>query len=177
MKPRLNDYLIPIGRLAIAGAFLEEVVIRWGALLSGAVHHETHAKHLRRGLKSNLDFLVKQVELRVSPARQRPVIDLIETGGGLKDKRNENVHAVWCEMVEAETGTFSHVARSRYDTDADGKLVWVPHITPTVSELEQFAAELDKNARKLNECLADLWDTDEQVQCWRAKQGSRNKRA
>jgi hypothetical protein len=67
MKPRLNDYLIPIGRLAIAGAFLEEVVIRWGALLSGAVHHETHAKHLRRGLKSNLDFLVKQVELRVSP--------------------------------------------------------------------------------------------------------------
>lgn len=174
MKLQLNDYLIPIARLAIGGALLEEVVVRWATLLSEGAHHETHAKLLRRGLDSKLKFLVQRVNQRISPARQRPVIELIETCRALKDQRNENVHAQWCEMAEAETGTFSHVARSRYDTDANGKLVWVPHITPTVSELEHFAAELDKNARKLNECLADLWDIDEQVQRWRAEQGFRN---
>ena len=171
MKQRLNDYLVSIGKLAIAAAFLEEVVIRWGALLSEADPHETHAKRLWRGLEKNLDFLKEQVEQRVSPARQEPVIGLIETGRALKNKRNENVHAVWNEMVDAQTGAFSHVARSRYNKDASGKLVWVPHTTPTVPDLEQFAAELDKNARELNECLADLWDTDEQVQLWRQTRG------
>jgi hypothetical protein len=65
--------------------------IRWGALLSEADPHETHAKRLRRGLEGNLDFLMEQVEQRVSAARQKPVIALIETGRVLKDKRNENV--------------------------------------------------------------------------------------
>jgi len=73
MKPLLNDYLIPIGRLAIAAAFLEEVVIRWGALLSEAAPHETHAKRLRRGLENNLKFLKRVVEQQVSPARQKAV--------------------------------------------------------------------------------------------------------
>jgi len=137
MKPRLNDYLIPIGRLAIAAAFLEEHVICWGALLSGAAQ-ETHAKRLRRGLDQNLDFLTKQVKQRVSAARQKPVIDLIAISRALKDKRNENVHAVWSEMENADTHEFAHVVRSRYDKDANGKLIWLPHNTPTVAELEKI---------------------------------------
>ena len=34
MTDRLNDYLAPIGKVTIASAALEEVAIRWGALLS-----------------------------------------------------------------------------------------------------------------------------------------------
>jgi len=34
MNDRLNDYLAPIGKITIASAALEEVTIRWGALLS-----------------------------------------------------------------------------------------------------------------------------------------------
>jgi hypothetical protein len=44
MEPRLDAYLAPIGKLTIAAALLEEVVIRWGALLFEPDHSETHAK-------------------------------------------------------------------------------------------------------------------------------------
>jgi hypothetical protein len=170
MNPKLKDYLVPIGKLTIAAAFLEEVVIRWGALLSEGDHLDTHSKSLLRGLDKNLDFLADRVKIRISPTSQRRVLDLIETGRTLKNRRNENVHGVWVEMVDVDTGAFSKVARSRYEKDATGKLIW-DHHTPTIPELEQLAADLNKNARELNECVADLWDTDEKVQRWRAKHG------
>ena len=170
MNPRLHDYLIPIGKLTIAAAFLEEVVIRWGALLSEGGHHETHAKRLLRGLDKNLDFLIERAKEHISPAGQKPVLDLIETARALKNKRNENVHGVWAEMVAADTGAFAKVARSRYEKDATGKLIWDLR-TPNLSELEQLATALNKNARNLNECLANLWDIDDQLRYWRAEHG------
>lgn len=171
MNARLNDYLIHIGKLAIAGALLEEVVVRWSALLSEPDTDETHAKRLYRGLDSNLDFLMDLVKERISAGSQQQIIDLIEASRVLKNRRNENVHAVWSEMENADTGEFSHVARSRYEKDEKDKLIWLPHTTPTVHELEQFAVDLDKIARDLNECLATLWDLDEEVQRWRATKG------
>ena len=38
-------------------------------------------------------------------------------GRKLKDQRNENIHAVWAEMVHADTGEFAQFTRSRYDKD------------------------------------------------------------
>lgn len=109
MNPKLKDYLVPIGKLTIAAAFLEEVVIRWGALLSEGDHLDTHSKSLLRGLDKNLDFLADRVKIRISPTSQRRVLDLIETGRTLKNRRNENVHGVWVEMVDV---ALAHSLRS-----------------------------------------------------------------
>src|SRR4029450_6706290 len=57
MRDDLDDYLISIGKVAIAAAFLEEVVIHWGAWLSDNPQG-TLLKRLHRGLDKNLDFLV-----------------------------------------------------------------------------------------------------------------------
>lgn len=169
--PNLNDYLVHIGKLTIAAAYLEEVAIQWSALLSDGDHEETHARRLLRGMESNLNFLCDRVKQRVSPESQQRVLDMIETARALKNRRNENVHGVWANMVEADTGVFSRVVRSRYEKGTmPGKIIWDLH-TPTIAELEKLALDLDNIARQLNERLADLWDIDESVQRWRAAHG------
>lgn len=96
---------------------------------------------------------------------------MIEDARKLKNKRNENVHGVWGEMVDAQTGAFSNVARSRYEKDrATGKMIWDLH-TPTTGELEQLATDLNNVALALNKRLGDLWDIDEDVRRWRAANG------
>lgn len=94
---------------------LEEVTLHWVALLSDDPVDETRFKNLTRGLEQTLTMLTDLVKQRVSAANQQSVIDLIERGRKLKDQRNESVHGVWAEMENAETGAFSHVARSRYE--------------------------------------------------------------
>jgi hypothetical protein len=43
----------------------------------------------------------------MSPPSQKQVLDLIEAGRVLKNKRNENIHGVGSEMVDARTGAFN----------------------------------------------------------------------
>ncbi len=69
MRDDLDDYLISIGKVAIAAAFLEEVVIHWGAWLSDN-SQGTLLKRLHRGLDKNLDFLADRVEERISSAKK-----------------------------------------------------------------------------------------------------------
>jgi hypothetical protein len=69
MRDDLDDYLISIGKVAIAAAFLEEVVIHWVAWLSDNPQG-TLRKRLHRGLDKNLDFLADRVEERIAFAKK-----------------------------------------------------------------------------------------------------------
>jgi hypothetical protein len=166
MKPRLNDYFAPVGKLTMAAALLEEVTLRWLALLSDNFD-EARFKNLTKGLEQTLTMLTDLVKLRVSTGSQQSVIDLIEKARKLKDQRNESVHGVWGEMENADTGVFSHVARSRYDKDRATRSVKWDLKVPSVDDLKTLATELHAVAHALNNRLADLWDMDEDVQSWR----------
>src|SRR6266511_5121976 len=130
MRDDLDDYLISIGKVAIAAAFLEEVVIHWGAWLSDNPQG-TLLKRLHRGLDKNLDFLADRVEERISSAKKKPVLDLIETSRSLKNKRNENIHGVWSVVANSKTV----VMCSRYEKDATGNLSWDDLSTPSIAEV------------------------------------------
>jgi hypothetical protein len=60
------------------------------------------------------------------------VLDLIETGRSLQDKRNENIHGVWSVVANSKTV----VMRSRYEKDATGNLSSDDLSTPSISEGE-----------------------------------------
>jgi hypothetical protein len=169
MKPRLNDYYAPIGTLTIAAATLEEIAIRWAALLSEADVDETRYKNLTRGLESNLTLLADRVRECVSSASQKSVLDLIEKGRTLKNKRNENVHGVWGEMVHEDTGEFAHVARSRHEKDKATRTTKWDVSVPPIEELNKLTADLHKVAHELNNRLSDLGDIDQDVQRWRSQ--------
>src|SRR5690242_5418359 len=83
MDENITDYHAAIGRLTIASATLEEVVIRWGALLSEGNLDEIRYKRLLLGLEKNLTFLACRVEERVSGPNQQEVLDMIERARGL----------------------------------------------------------------------------------------------
>jgi hypothetical protein len=167
MKPRLDDYFAPVGKLTMAAALLEEVTLRSIALLSEEPFDETRFKNLTKGLEQTLTMLADLVRQRVSAANQQSVIDLIEKARRLKDKRNESVHGVWGEMQDADTGEFSHVARSRYEKDrATRSTKWILKV-PTVDELNTLATDLHAVAHTLNDRLAHLFDMDDDVQSWR----------
>ncbi len=106
MKARLEDYFAPVGKVTIAAALLEEVTLRWVALLSDDPVNETRFKNLTRGLEQTLTMLTDLVKRRVSSPNQQSVIDLIETGRKLKDERNESVHGVWGEMETQKRAHF-----------------------------------------------------------------------
>jgi len=171
MNTPLDDYLAPIGKVTIAAALLEEVVLRWAALLSEDDVHEVHYKNLTRGLEANLGLLISRVTERVSPVSQQQVLDLIENARTLKNKRNESVHGVWGDMVHSDTGEFAYVARSRYEKDKSKRSLEWDLSVPTIAELEALASELKRVAHALNNRLSDLWDIDEDVQRWRSKHG------
>lgn len=167
MTARLDDYFAPVGKLTMAAALLEEVTLRWVALLSDDPVNETRFKNLTRGLEQTLTMLTDLVKQRVSAANQQSVIDLIERGRKLKDQRNESVHGVWGEMENAETGAFSHVARSRYEKiKATRSIEWDLSV-PAVEDLKKLSSELHAVAHALNNRIGDLWDIDEGVQSWR----------
>ena len=89
-------------------------------------------------------------------------------GRKLKDQRNENIHAVWAEMVHADTGEFAQFTRSRYDKDkATHTTKWDVGVPPSIEELEKLADDLRTLAHELNNHLANLWATDEDVYHWR----------
>jgi hypothetical protein len=168
MEPRLNDYYAPIGKLTIAAATLESVALRWAALLSEDDVEDTRFKYLTRSLEAHLNLLADRVKERISSANQQSVFDLIERGRKLKDQRNENVHAVWAEMVHADTGEFTQFTRSRYDKDkATHTTKWDVGVPPSIEELEKLADDLRTLAHELNNHLANLWATDGDVYHWR----------
>lgn len=167
MTGRLEDYFAPVGKLTMAAALLEEVTLRWVALLSDDPVNETRFKNLTRGLETTLTMLAELVKQRVSVANQLSVIDLIERGRKLKDQRNESVHGIWGEMENAETGAFSHVARSRYEKKkATRSIEWDLRV-PAVEDLEKLSNELRAIAHDLNDRIGDLWNKDEGIQTWR----------
>ena len=96
---------------------------------------------------------------------------MIETARALKNKRNENIHGVWGEMIDAQSGTFVGVTRSRYEKDRPSKSAKWDLTVPTVKDLDTLAGSLDKIARALNERMANLWDIDVEVSRWRDQHG------
>jgi hypothetical protein len=167
MTARLEDYYTPVGKLTMAAALLEEVALRWVAMLSDDPVNETRFKFLTRGLEQTLTMLADLVTIRISATNQQSVIDLIVRGRKLKDQRNESVHGVWGEMENAETGAFSHVARSRYEkTKATRSVQWDLSV-PKVEDLQKLADDLHSVAHSLNNRMGDLWDIDEGIQSWR----------
>lgn len=167
----LQDYYAPIGKLTIAAAKLEEVALGAAALLSDDPVDDTRYKNLTRGLDNSLNILADQVRVRVSLGNQSKILDLIELGRKLKNKRNENVHGVWGQMAYADSGEFAGVARSRYEKDRSSKSTTWDLSVPSITELEKLAADLDQVAEDLRQRLADLWDIDENVRAWRITNG------
>jgi hypothetical protein len=154
-----------------ASATLEEVAIRWGALLSEDGLVETRYKNLLKGMDQNLTFLAELVKERVSKANQPSVLDMIDRAWKLKNKRNEDIHGVWSEMIDAETGRFVGVARSRYEMQKAMRSTWWDLSVPTIAELQTLASDLNGVAHEINERMADLWDIDEDVRRWRDNHG------
>jgi hypothetical protein len=73
----------------------------------------------------------------------------------LKDQRNENIHAVWAEMVHADTGEFAQFTRSRYDKDkATHTTKWDVGVPPSIEELEKLVparSEKEQSRRQSND--------------------------
>ena len=136
-------------------------------MLSDDPVDETRFKNLTRGLEVTLTMLSELVKQRVSAVNQQTVLDLIEKGRRLKDQRNESVHGVWGEMEHADTGAFSHVARSRYEKMRATRSIKWDLSVPSIDDLKRLSTELHTVAHELNNRLADLWDIDEGVQSWR----------
>jgi hypothetical protein len=170
-QPRLNDYYAPIGKLTMAAATLDDVALRWSAVLSDNDMGETQYKNLLAGLDRNLDLLADTVRKRVSQAKQQSVIDLIEKARTLKNKRNDNVHAVWGEMSEADTGNFIQVSRSRFEKDKSTRTTKWDVDVPTVQQIEALSHDLQKISHELNDRMSHLYDMDEDVRSWREKHG------
>jgi hypothetical protein len=173
MDKEFDEYVFLIGKLTIAAAHLEEVVIRWTALFSDGDIQETHKKQLLVGLDKNLSLLKERVGQKCSPGQLQLLDSLVEKARVLKNKRNENVHGVWYKMVDAHTGVFAKVQRERYEKVKatkvlpDGQLIW--HLdTPTKEELKNLAIELDEMTKALEALLDGIWSTDEPVLRWKA---------
>jgi hypothetical protein len=169
--PTLDEYYAPIGKLTIAAAKLEEVALGAAALLSDDPMDETRYKNITRGLDNNLNLLADLVKERVSSTNQGKVLDLIERGRTLKNKRNENVHCVWGQMVHADSGKLAGVVRSRYDKHRATRSTMWDLTVPSTAELEKLASDLDQVGEDLRQRLADLWDIDEGVRDWRMENG------
>lgn len=168
---RLADYLPLIGRVTIAAATLEEIALVNVMALSKESPDETRYKYMIRGLGATLDRLSELVTDRVSPHYRQKVIDLIEEARQLKNKRNENVHGVWAEMVMADTMEFVQVNRSRYERDKATKSVaWVLK-TPSIEELDKLCKELEDVAHRLEKLMDSVWNIDEDVVSWRMRKG------
>jgi hypothetical protein len=170
MPATLEDYLAPIGAVTIAAARLEEVAIRWISLLSDdADHMATHKKVMLRGLDKNLKGLATSAAAKLA---EQKTIEKIRTRVAqairLKDQRNENVHGVWDQMVDA-CGEKVRVSRSRYR--AGDNFGWDPVTTPSIPELKQLATAIEDIANELNAELVHAWDHDEKLLSWRRGRG------
>lgn len=165
--PCLIDYLHHIGRITIEAATLEEVILVNLMALADEPFDETRSKYMFRGLDMILTELSKLISARVSTHYRQTVLDLIEKARQLKDKRNESVHGVWGEMIEADTKTFVGVSRARYEKDKATKRVSWDLKTPTIEELDKLGADLRDVAHKLQELLKRVWDLDDDVRQWR----------
>lgn len=168
--PCLADYFPTIGRLTIEAATLEEIVIVNVMALMDKSHDQTRYDYMVKGLEYTLKRLEELINIRVSPIYRQQILDLIEEARKLKNKRNENVHGVWAEMVEVDTGKFVQVSRSRYERDKNAKSVSWNLTTPTIEELEMLCRDLHDVAHRLEGLMDRVWSCDEDVLCWRRSQ-------
>lgn len=122
-SPRLTEYFTPVGKLTIACAHAEEVVLLWLAQLSEEDPRQFHRRHLFTGFRKRLELLKMRVEELVTGSRKESILSLIARVDELRRKRNESVHGVWMELEKHGTGEFAGVGRSRFFPDGT-ELAW-----------------------------------------------------
>jgi hypothetical protein len=167
---RLTDFSPQIGKVTIAAAYLEEIVLINVMALSDDPPRQTRYTYMHKGIDNTLTRLRELVTARVSNYYRQGIIDLIEEARNLKNKRNENVHAVWAEMCDAGTRDFVLLARQRYEKDKSTTTVTWDITIPTIEELAKLIDDLRDVAERLRTALEKAWKLDESVRtCREAK--------
>src|SRR5262249_52163019 len=123
-------------------------------------------KLLFRGFASKIGDLRRQVKSRFSEHYQTQLLPLIAQADELRKSRNENLHAVWQVMVDANTGEFKEIRRFRHSPSKNG--LQLDLATPSVDGLTNLAAKITDCANHLQETINHAYDMDERVHEWRA---------
>ena len=117
------------------------------------------------------DRLRKLIKQRVTKFYQARLLPLLDESDKLRKLRNDNVHALWQVMVNAETGNLRMFFRARVVVDKKSKSTSRKIGTPDLAELKNLAKDISVCAMELQSNFKHVWDMDEKVHEWRAKQG------
>ena len=170
MKP--EDYYLALGKVAFAIGRLEEcfIVFTW-SLSETKDPEKLKVKLIWDGFSNNIKAFRNLVKQRFSKPYQDRILPLIDRADDLRKKRNENLHALWQVMVDADPGEFKHVARFRQSASKKAAKPTLDVTTPTGAELTSLATDISECATELQRTFRDSFDLDVKVQRWRAKQG------
>lgn len=171
-SPELMDqYYAQIGRVAVGIGHVEEIVIKYTAILcnKGVEPHSVHSKMLFRGISTNLKLFRRTMRRRLSGASLQALEPLIDKAHELNLSRNQIIHASWSMMYDANTGDFAGISRSRYDRDRlSGELSWDIY-TPTLVEVRNVADGLNSLIADLSAFWERAWAHDETLEEWWAE--------
>lgn len=167
-----DDFYKALGKLAFAASHLEEAMVIFTAILTETTNAEELDAELRLDTWANntkkLRALIKE---RVGDYYQPRLLPLLDQSDHLRTMRNQNVHALWQEMVDADTGKFVHVLRARVTVDRR-RMTTTTQVGPAnLAEIETLADEIRGCARKLQTDFLHVWDMDEKLRLWREEQG------
>jgi hypothetical protein len=101
--------------------------------------------------------------LRFTEQYQNRILPLVDRADDLRKKRNENLHALWQAMADADSGEFKYVARFRQSAPKGATKPTLDVTTPTDSELTSLAKEISECATELQQTFKDSFDLDVKV--------------
>lgn len=152
-----KEYFIRLGRIAVASAQLEDMARRTTGLFysSMARLYRINAELERLSLFAKLQRLFKLVDSNWSDGEnKKAMLAAIRRADQLRRLRNENLHAVWRETYDRESGAIAGFMRF-----AAGH----KYRTPTMKELEQLADEIIVCSAELMRRTTYAWKHDPDV--------------
>ncbi|MGJ5180390.1 hypothetical protein ACQR16_24480 [Bradyrhizobium oligotrophicum] len=172
MQPTSDDYFNALGKLAFAASHLEEAMVVFTAALTETTNPEELDAELRSDTwAKNTKKLRNLLSERVGDYYRPRLVALLDQSDTLRRLRNENVHALWQVMENADTGEFSHVLRARVTVDRRSRTTSTEVGPADLSEIENLARNMADLSRKLQTEFKHVWDMDETLRTWRETQG------
>jgi hypothetical protein len=96
MDAELEEYYRALGRLTFAASRLEAAMVVFPMALSDKPN-ELKAKLTRQSWKDNTNALRKMIKARFSPRYQARLLPFLDKSDDLREKRNDNIHALWAK--------------------------------------------------------------------------------
>jgi hypothetical protein len=170
MKP--EHHYLALGKVAFTVGRLEEFFIVATWYFSEKPDDALKVKLIWDGFSKNIRSLRKLVKERFSKRYRGRILPLIDRADDLRKKRNENLHALWQVMADAQTGEVIGVTRFRQSAPRGAKQPKLEISTPSDKELTSLAKDIEKCAIELQRTIKDATDLDDKVQRWLAKRDS-----